>query len=294
MTPSPQPPLAIGPLISAALARVWHFKLEFGVMWLGYLLSALILLPYLPEALRIEVAVQQGKAAETITGDSGWLAQIGILFILLTIFQAVLMVLWMRVLRLGTALAFEGGIKKLALRTFGFIIRVIALLMVLVGLAAIMSIVVQMMVVAVFGQGTTVQAAAALRVALVVALILFAAITIRIGFTVISPIFDLRVPIERAWALVQGNTWRILAAIFVVCFPIFFAGSLIESAILRAGSAAQADGAVFIPGFGTLLAFEVVDTVINCLEIGLATAILIEAFERLGAWDRGRIVSEVV
>jgi hypothetical protein len=290
-----QTPLVIGALISASLARIWHFKMELGVMWLGYLLSALLLLPFLPDLLRLQVALQHGATGQSVTIDSGSVTQIIVLTLLIIVFEAVLMVLWMRVLRLGTVEAFAGGAKMLAWRTIGLLVRGLALIFVLFGLLAVLGLVLQTVLLAIFGQGTTISVpTAGIRVVMVIIAILFAALTVRLSFVLISPIFDIPATVRHAWTLVQGNTWRIFMAIVVVCFPILFVGTILDSALLRMGPVEQDPGSMEVPGLGALLLLQVLGATINCLQVGAATAIVIEAFERLGAWGRGRIVSEIV
>lgn len=300
MNSNAQPPLLMGPLISAALNRVWHFKFELLVLWLGFVLSALIFVPFFRDfEAQIVSAIQPGAHVQHITIDSGTVVRLFIVGLVLALFRSTLTVLWLRVLRLGTVLAFDGGVKMLAIRTFGLFLRCLALLMVFVGILLILRFLLGAVLTAVVGAGTTIGVPQlGVVVGLIIILVAFGALTIRVSFALVSPVFDIVVPIERAWKLVEGNTFRILTAIIAICFPIEFLGSLVQSAVIRIGPAAaqeaSAVAAVAQTGIGTLMASAVIGSVTNCVEIAIAAAILIEAYERLGGWGRGQYVSEVV
>jgi hypothetical protein len=297
MTSNARPLLPIGPLISAALARVWHFKLELGILWLGLLLSTLVVLPFSRDIeAQFVAAIQSGTPLQKVSLDSGSVISFAVVTFIIVLFECALLVLWFRLLRLGTVLAFDGGLKMLAVRTLGLFLRSLAFVMVFVGGLLIFGYLLDLVLSSALGPGATITVPT-LSVQLSLVLIFFAllSLAIRVSFAFVSPVFDVPTPLEKAWALMGGNTLRILTAIVAVCFPVLFVGSILQGVILRFGPVAQdAAAAVATPGTGMLLALSFVDSIESCLEIGIATAILIVAYDRLGAWGRGRLVSEVV
>lgn len=297
MTSSARPPLQIGPLISAAVARVWHFKLELGILWLGFLLSALVMLPFTRDVeAQFTAAIQAGTPLQQVKLDSGSVVGLALATLVVVLFESALIVLWLRLLRLGTVLAFDGGVKMLLVRSFGLFLRCFALVMIFVGALMILAFVLDLILRSVLGGGTTIAVSfTSAQLAVVLVFLIFLALTIRVSFALVSPVFDLPARIEQAWALMGGNTLRVLTAVIVVCFPILFLGSIAETAILRFGPVAQdAATAATAPGTGMLLALVLVGSITNCLEVGLATALLMEAYDRLGGWSGGRFVSEIV
>jgi hypothetical protein len=298
MTSSARPPLQIGPLISAAIARVWHFKLELGILWLAFLLSALIILPF-SRGLEAQftAAIQAGKPLQDVKLDGGSVVSLAVVTVILVLFECALVVLWLRLLRLGTVLAFDGGLKMLLVRTLGLFLRCFALVMVFLGGLLVIVFVLDLVLRSILGPGATIAVSFISAQLLIVLIFLaFLALAIRVSFALVSPVFDTPTPIEHAWAMLGGNTLRILTAIVAVCFPILFLGSIVQSAVVRFGPVAQdaTAAAVATPGTGMLLALALVGSIANCLEIAVATAILIEAYDRLGGWSGGRFVSEIV
>lgn len=299
MTSTAKPPLHIGQLITAALNRVWHFKLELLLLWGGFLLTALIFVPFLRDfEAQFVSALKPGLAAQHPIETSVVVRLLSVL-LLLALLRSALTVLWLRLLRLGTVDAFQGGIKALAVRTFGFFVRCLALLAMIIGSMLILRVLLNVVLGAFLSPGTTVTipTSGALMALLLVAII-FGALVIRISFAVIAPVFDVTVPVEKAWALTEGNTFRISVAIIGVCFPIEFIAAIFQSAIIRIGPAsAQVVDAAAVTvnsSTGVLLASAGIGSITNCLEVAVGAAILIEAFERLGGWGRGQFVSEVV
>ena len=222
MTSKSRPPLQIGPLISTALAKVWHFKLEVGLLWLGLAVSALIVLPFSSRLEEQVIAVMgTGGALQNTPADDNAALKLLIVSLIVGFFEAGLVVLWLRVLRLGTVLAFEGGLKKLAVRAFGFFVRCLALMMVFAGGLIIFAVVLRMILRGILGPNATLEVTLNdLELFGILLVILFVALAIRVSFALISPVFDAPAPLERAWSLLAGNTLRLLGAVIVVCFPV--------------------------------------------------------------------------
>lgn len=299
MTSKSRPPLQIGPLISTALAKVWHFKLEVGLLWLGLAVSALIVLPFSSRLEEQVIAVMgTGGALQNTPADDNAALKLLIVSLIVGFFEAGLVVLWLRVLRLGTVLAFEGGLKKLAVRAFGFFVRCLALMMVFAGGLIIFAVVLRMILRGILGPNATLEVTLNdLELFKMLLVILFVALAIRVSFALISPVFDAPAPLERAWSLLAGNTLRLLGAVIVVCFPVIFLGSLLRASVIRlipASADAAAAAAATSPGMGILIALTLVNSIVAALQLALATALVMEAFDQLGGWGRGRIVSEVV
>jgi len=300
MNSTAKPPLHMGQLITAALGRVWHFKLELLLLWVGFLLTALIFVPFLRDfEAEFVGALRRGAGGQQIPIDTSAILRLLSVLLLLALFRSALTVLWLRLLRLGTVEAFQGGIKSLAVRTFGLFVRCLALLAMFIGTLLILRVVLNVVLSAFLSPGTTVtipQSGALLALLLIA--VIFGAFTVRVSFALVAPVFDITVPIEKAWALTNGNAFRILMAIIAVCFPIEFIATIIQSAIIRIGPAsAQAVDAVAMTvnnSTGILMVSAGIGSITNCLEVAVGAAILIEAFDRLGGWGRGQFVSEVV
>ncbi len=239
MTTSTNPPLPMGQLISSAAARVWHFKLELALLWVGFLLTALAFVPFLRDfEAEIVSAIKPGVASQQIEVDTNAILRLTIILLLLALCRSALTVLWLRILRLGTVLAFQGGIKALTQRTLGLFVRCLALLAVFVGLLLMFRIVLNLVLSAFLSPGTTVtipQSGAIMALLLVA--VLLGALAVRVSFALIAPVFDMSVPLEKGWKLLDGNTFRIFGAIFAICFPIEFVASIIQGAIIRMGPA---------------------------------------------------------
>ena len=297
MTSTARPPLQIGPLISSALAKVWHFKLEVGILWFGLAVSAFVVLPFSPpfENQILAMLGSGGSVPDTPT-DNGAALRLLVVSLIVGLFEAGLMVLWLRVLRLGTVLALEGGVRMLVVRSVGLFLRCLALLMVFVGGLIMFAVVLRMILRGVLGPGAAIEVSLSdLALFGLLLLILLVALAIRMSFALIAPVFDTPVPIERAWSLLAGNTLRLLGAVIMVCFPVMFVGSLLSSSIVRLipPVADAAATAATSPGIGILIALTLVRSVTTTLELAVTTALVMEAFEQLGGWGKGRIVSEV-
>ncbi len=88
--------------------------------------------------------------------------------------------------------------------------------------------------------------------------------------------------LSAAWRHMRGNTWRLIAATFLVCAPVFIAVSVVLSGILGAANFTL-DRLPSPPPFGLFLLGGVVETLLDFLFLALGAAVIAEFYRRIMA-----------
>jgi hypothetical protein len=83
-----------------------------------------------------------------------------------------------------------------------------------------------------------------------------------------------------AWRAMRGNTWRLLAVMFVVYVPIFVTAAA-ALAIVLAAAHIEIEQAMAHPTLGVVLLQGVLDTLVRFIVIALGATVLVEFYRRL-------------
>lgn len=268
----------VGRLLRGVWRRTRHFRIEFGI------LVALFVV------VGGGVGASFGAFAPPLGVDASGAAKpdeltrwtfYGLLFKLIEYYlNAALMVVWLRVLQLGVGEALAGGASILALRALRFFLR--WLLTVLIAVAALMTLAVLIGPLLFWLFGVKGQLSLTLNSFLLLTLIATVVggwIAIRLSFSVVTTAFDGRHFFDVSWRLTKGRSDKILIAALVLCLPMLFA----ETALLAQSLAPGVGGE---EGQGVGLTWLVALALIDGVTAAFLGALLVEAFERLGAWPR--------
>lgn len=250
MIVEPQREILIGPLLRAALQRSWAARDHFMRLAIVPLAVMLATVPMQRSVLEAMAATRPNE----IPQDGGPLPLIALLAIIYVATLAVFCVNWLRQLTLGIDAAPGVGLS-LGGRHLRFFLALLA-----TSFGSGMVAVVLMLMLAGFGMP-------GVMAALLAALLIWAALIVRISPSWIGIALDVRMPLKIAWNRTAGQGFKLLIALIAVELPLKIVEHLLE------GLFAATQLIQYVP-----LTFILITAVLQLVGIAIQLAILVTAF----------------